>query len=123
MIPLVLFVLMIIIMICLTVGAWLLYCSDICPMDVLTIFGAVTISWISTILFASGNIGETSYYLNTTTTTAENITVYTYDLMTIPIMDNVVSVVLMIVSIAITLIAVLITMEALHSLASNQWSD
>lgn len=123
MIPLTLFILMIIIMIGLTIGALLLYYADIGPVDVLTIFGAIIISWASTILFASGNIGETSYYINNASTSIENMTIYTYDLMTIPITDNVISVVLMLVSIALTMIGVLITLQSLSNVIAKPWSD
>lgn len=122
MIPLALFIFMIIIVIGLTIGALYMYYADVEPLDVLSIFGAAVISWVNTILFSSGNIGETSSQL-VITTLADNITTYSYDLLTIPITDNVVSIVLMIVSIAITIIAMLITLQSLGSIVTKPWSD
>ncbi|MDD4424236.1 MAG: hypothetical protein PHX06_06465 [Methanocorpusculum parvum] len=113
---------MIIIVIGLTIGALYMYYADVEPLDVLSIFGAAVISWVNTILFSSGNIGETSSQL-VITTLADNITTYSYDLLTIPITDNVVSIVLMIVSIAITIIAMLITLQSLGSIVTKPWSD
>jgi len=122
MIPLALFIFMIIIVIGLTIGALYMYYADVEPLDVLSIFGAAVISWVNTILFSSGNVGETSSQL-VITTLADNITTYSYDLLTIPITDNVVSIVLMIVSIAITIIAMLITLQSLGSIVTKPWSD
>jgi hypothetical protein len=116
MIPLILFIVMIIIVVFLVAYA-LLYDSAYEYTDILAIFGAAVLGWVCTLLFSSGNVGDTAYYVSTETTVTnetinESVSSITYVLQTIPVLDNTISVVLMLGSIALSLLTLAFAAKA-----------
>lgn len=116
MIPLILFIVMIIIAVSLAAYA-LLYDSAYEYTDILAIFGAAVLGWVCTLLFSSGNVGDTAYYVAAETTITnetinESVSSITYVLQTIPVLDNTISMVLMLGSIALSLLTLVFAAKA-----------